>query len=172
MVRATTPSDSKLRSKGVQSVRQHVTTLNNYIDISIEELKESLRTTLCDSELILDENALASIERIEESYYSPLFIYGNKRSQSQLAGNVVVKERRIEGVGEFNLNITLDGNLISNVNIAGDFFVIGDVDTMLLSRLKGVALECDALLVALDGVDCSAVIMNLKKEQLINLLFN
>jgi hypothetical protein len=41
---------------------------------------------------------------------------------------------------------------------------------MLLSKLKGVPLERGALEFALDGIDCGEIIMNLKKEQLINLL--
>ena len=60
--------------------------------------------------------------------------------------------------------------VIRKVNLAGDFFVVGDIDTMLLAKLKGVRLDREALEQALDGVDCSAVIMNLTKEQLINLL--
>jgi lipoic acid synthetase/lipoate-protein ligase A len=46
MVNATTPSDSKLRSKGVESVRQHVTTLNKYISISLDEFKRFVRANM------------------------------------------------------------------------------------------------------------------------------
>lgn len=169
MVRATTPSDAKLKSKGVQSVRQHVTTLNNYISVSIEELKYSLRTTLCDGEIMLTAKDIEAIEAIESCYYNPSFIYGN-RNKTFAGDGLVVKNMRIEGVGEFNVNMKLYGDTISDINIAGDFFVVGDLDSMLLSRLKGVACDAAALDSALDGCDCSAVIMNLKKEQLINLL--
>ena len=169
MVRATTPSDAKLKSKGVQSVRQHVTTLNNYISVSIEELKYSLRTTLCDGEIMLTAKDIEAIEAIESCYYNPSFIYGN-RNKAFAGDGLVVKSRRIEGVGEFNVNMKFDGGTISDINIAGDFFVVGDLDSMLLSHLKGVACDAAALDSALGGCDCSAVIMNLKKEQLINLL--
>ena len=169
MVRATTPSDAKLKSKGVQSVRQHVTTLNNYISVSIEELKYSLRTTLCDGEIMLTAKDIEAIEAIESCYYNPSFIYGN-RNRAFTGDGLVVKNRRIEGVGEFNVNMKLDGGTISDINIAGDFFVVGDLDSMLLSRIKGVACDAAALDSALGGCDCCAVIMNLKKEQLINLL--
>ena len=50
--------------------------------------------------------------------------------------------------------------------------MIGDIDTMLLAKLKGVRLEREALEKALCGVDCGAVIMNLTEEQLINLLID
>jgi lipoic acid synthetase/lipoate-protein ligase A len=169
MVRATTPSDAKLKSKGVQSVRQHVTTLNSHIAVSIDELKHSLRTSLCDDEIMLSANDIEAIETIERGYYKPSFIYGN-RNRTHADEGVIVKNRRIEGVGEFNVNMTLDGDIISDINIAGDFFVIGDLDSMLLSRLKGGLCDAASLDAALGDCDCSAVIMNLKKEQLINLL--
>lgn len=171
MVRATTPSDAKLKSKGVQSVRQHITTLNNHLGISIEELKHALRTSLCDDELLLTTTDIEAIHEIENGYYKPSFIYGN-RSRSAVGDGLIVKSLRIEGVGEFNVNLRLDGDTIVDINIAGDFFVVGDIDSMLLARLRGVALNAVALNAALEEIDCGAIIMNLKKEQLINLLTN
>ena len=164
MARATTPSDCKLKSKGVESVRQHVTTLNRYISLSIEELKQFFRTELCDDERVLSAADIAAIEEIEREYYTPEFIYGNNPAYS------IVKTRRIEGVGEFRASIDAKDGKVRKIDLAGDFFITGEIDSMLLSRLKGVELEPGALASALDGVDCGAVIMNLKKEQLINLL--
>jgi hypothetical protein len=56
------------------------------------------------------------------------------------------------------------------VSLAGDFFIIADVDAMLLDKLKGVPYTRDAIGIALKDVDTAAVIMNLQKEQLINLI--
>ena len=164
MARATTPSDCKLKSKGVESVRQHITTLNRYILLTIEELKQFFRTQLCDDELLLTDDDIAAIGEIEREYYTAEFIYGNNPAYS------IIKDMRIEGVGEFRVSIDAKDGVIRKVNLAGDFFVVGDIDTMLLARLKGVRLDREALERALDGVDCSAAIMNLTKEQLINLL--
>ena len=58
MVRSTTPSDEKLKSKGVESVRQHVTTLNRYLTMSIEEFKQFVRDNLCNEEITLDAAAI------------------------------------------------------------------------------------------------------------------
>lgn len=164
MARATTPSDAKLKSKGVNSVRQHVTTLNKYITLSIEELKEFFRNQLCSEELVLTAEDVAAIHIIEQGYYTAEFIYGNNPAYS------IVKNERVDGVGEFRISIDAKDNKICKIDLAGDFFIVGDLDSMLLSKLKGVRLERNELALALDGVDCSAVIMNLKKEQLINLL--
>ena len=164
MVNATTPSDSKLRSKGVESVRQHVTTLNKHISISIDELKSHLKAVLCDSTVVLTAADVAAIEEMEQEYLSDAFIYGNNPVAT------LVKEERIEGVGEFRVSLKVKSGRIRSVSLSGDFFIIGDIDSMLLARLKGVERTAQAIEEALSGVDVPSVIMNLQKEQLINLI--
>ena len=164
MVNATTPSDSKLRSKGVESVRQYVTTLNKHISISIDELKSHLKAVLCDSTVVLTAADVAAIEEMEQEYLSDAFIYGNNPAAT------LVKEERIEGVGEFRVSLEVKSGRIRSVSLSGDFFIIGDIDSMLLSRLKGVERTVPAIENALAGIDVPSVIMNLQKEQLINLI--
>ena len=164
MLNATTPSETKLRSKGVESVRQHITTLCNHIDLTIEELKEHLRKVLCDSEIVLSDADVAAIGLLEQEYYDDSFIYGNNPAAS------LTKVQRIEGVGEFHVSLDVKENRIRKVLLAGDFFIIGDVDSMLLSKLKGVEYNRVAIEKALAVVDTENIIMNLKKEELINLL--
>lgn len=164
MVNATTPSDSKLRSKGVESVRQHVTTLNRYIDMGIDGLKEHLRSVLCCDAILLGNDDIDRILLIEREYLDEDFIYGNNPAAS------FVNERRIEGVGEFKVSVDIKDGKVRRVSLAGDFFIIADVDAMLLDKLKGVHYNRDAIGTALKDVDTAAVIMNLQKEQLINLI--
>ena len=164
MLNATTPSRTKLRSKGVESVRQHITTLCNHINLTIEQLKEHLCTVLCDSEILLSEADVAAIEQLEQEYYDDAFIYGNNPAAS------LTKVQRIEGVGEFNVSLDVKENRIRKVLLAGDFFIIGDLDSMLLSKLKGVEYCRAAIEEALANVETAEIIMNLKKEELINLL--
>ena len=164
MLNATTPSATKLRSKGVESVRQHITTLNNHIDLTIEELRQHLRSVLCDDCILLSQTDIAAIEQLEQGYYDDSFIYGNNPAAS------LSKVERIEGVGEFHVSVDIKENRIRKVSLAGDFFLVGDLDSMLLDRLKGVEYTVAAIEAALEGVDAAAVVMNLKKEQLINLI--
>jgi lipoic acid synthetase/lipoate-protein ligase A len=113
---------------------------------------------------VLTAADIAAIEDIEKEYYTQEFIYGNNPAYS------IVKNGRIEGVGEFRVSIDAKDGVVRKVNLAGDFFIVGDIDSMLLAKFKGIRLEREALERALEGVDCGTVIMNLKKEQLINLL--
>ena len=79
------------------------------------------------------------------------------------------KVERIEGVGEFRVSLDIKDGCIRKASLSGDFFVIGDIDTMLLSRLKGVEYSRQAIVDALAGIEPGNVIMNLGTEQLINL---
>ena len=164
MLNATTPSASKLRSKGVESVRQHITTLCNHIGLTIDELKGHLRSVLCDSCVVLTKADIAAIEQLEQEYYDDSFIYGNNPAAS------LSKVERIEGVGEFHVSVDVKENRIRKVSLAGDFFIVAELDSMLLDRLKGVEYTRAAIEGVLAGVDTSAVVMNLKREQLVNLL--
>lgn len=165
MVNSTTPSDTKLKSKGVESVRQHVTTLNKYLTISIEEFKSFVRENLCNSEIVLDDNAVEHIKEIEQEYHTDEFIYGHNPAYT------VANRKRIEGVGEFDVRMEVKKGIIRKVNLMGDYFLVGDLDGVLLSALCGVEYNREAVENALHAIDTSNVIMNLKKEQFIEILF-
>ena len=166
MMNATTPSAAKLKSKGVESVRQRVTTVKEYTSLSIEEFKKFLRDSLCDDTLVLGADDIKAIEEISKEYYSHEFIYGNNPACT------ISNTKRIDGVGEFKFDIEVKDNVIRKANMSGDFFIIGDVDAMLLTKLKGVQYTREAIEKVVSAVDCGNLIMNLKKEQLINLFFN
>ncbi len=163
MVGAITPTDAKLLTKGVQSVRQRVCLLKDYITLTLPEFKAFVHDILCDKDLMLTAADIRRIEEIEQEYLLPEFIYGNNPRYT------VVKHRRIEGVGEFEARIELKNNVIKGVNLVGDYFLIGELDSQLLDKLKNVPLEREALSFALpDRID--DVILNLYKEDFIDLL--
>lgn len=165
MVRSTTPSDAKLKSKGVESVRQHVTTLNKYLDITIDEFKNFVRTNLCDGEVMLDDCAVEAIKEIEQGYLTDEFIYGRNPAYTS------VVKKRIEGVGEFEARMELRDGVLRKINLAGDFFLVGDLDGSLLAPLSGVSFTPEAVAERLADVEVGNIIMNLSKQQFINFLF-
>lgn len=162
MVGAITPSDDKLISKGVQSVRQHIALLKDYITLSLDEFKAFVREHLCESEIMLTEADVRGIEELEQEYLSDSFIYGNNPKYT------LVRRARIEGVGEMEARIEARNGVIRSLNLVGDYFLVGELDA-LLGRLSGVRLEREALTAALpERLDM--VIRNLKREEFINLL--
>ena len=93
MVGSITPSSAKLLSKGVASVRQRVALLKDYTTLTLDEFKDHFRKTLCDGELMLTDDDIQQVQKIEKEYLSDDFIYGKNPQYT------IVKKRRIEGVG-------------------------------------------------------------------------
>ena len=164
MLHAITPSNVKLESKGVDSVRQHITTLNQHLSMTIEEFKRYVKSHLCDGEILLGDSDIREIEAITESYLTPEFIYGNNPRCS------TKKHRRIDGIGEFEISLELEHNRIKNLNIAGDYFLLGNIDNGIIKPLLGADYSRAGIETALNGIDASEVIMGLTTAQLADLL--
>jgi lipoic acid synthetase/lipoate-protein ligase A len=75
MLNAITPSAEKLEKKGIQSVRQRITLLKDHTSLSLNEIKQKIRDTLCDGDLLLTEEQVAGIEEIEQTYLKQDFIH-------------------------------------------------------------------------------------------------
>ena len=74
MLQAITPSQEKLQSKGIQSVRQRITLLKDHVTLSLEEVKALIRQTLCRDERTLTASEVAEIEQLEQEYLRKDFI--------------------------------------------------------------------------------------------------
>ncbi len=163
MVGAITPNDAKLLSKGIQSVRQHVTTLKEHITMDIEDFKLFVRENICDSEITLDAQAIAHIEEIEKEYLTTEFIYGNNPRYN------ITKRGRIEGTGDFEIRLEMKNDVIKDINVMGDFFLVGDIGKGIVNALKNRRLDRETIDKALpDRLD--DIILNLKREDFIELL--
>ena len=163
MIGAITPSDEKLVSKGIQSVRQHITLLKDYISLDIEQFKAFVKNELCDEEIILDDNDANEISKIEKEYLTNDFIYGNNPHYN------ILRKGRIEGVGEMVVSMEMKNDTIKKINIQGDFFLLGDIDSTLIKPLIGKKLQSEVLNEALPD-KLYEIILNLKKEDFISLL--
>ncbi len=162
MVGAITPDDSKLLSKGVKSVRQHIALLKDYTDIGIDAFKRLAIQTLCRDTLCLTADDVAEIEVMEKEYLSDEFIYGNNPRCT------LTQKGRIEGVGNLEARLELKNGVIKDVNLLGDYFLVGELGPM-LDAMKGCTLTRDALTAVLPD-NLSDIILNLKKEDFIHLL--
>jgi lipoic acid synthetase/lipoate-protein ligase A len=74
MLNAITPSQEKLQSKGIKSVRQRITFLKDHTSLSLDEVKSIVRTTLCEGELTLSQYDIEGIEQLEQTYLRKEFI--------------------------------------------------------------------------------------------------
>lgn len=163
MVASITPSQLKLNSKGVQSVRQHIALLKDYTTLSIEEVKRHTKEFLCSSALTLTEKDIKGIEEIEQDYLSDEFTYGNNPRYT------MTNKQRIENVGELEVLMELKNNVIKHVNIMGDYFLTGDLDNAILKPLQNIPYTKQAIEAALPE-QVNHIIRNLNKAQLVNLI--
>lgn len=162
MVGAITPDDSKLLSKGVKSVRQHIALLKDYTDLGIDAFKQLARRTICRDSLCLSAKDVAAIEVMEKEYLSPEFIYGNNPRCTK------VVKGHIEGVGLLEARIEMKNGLVKEINLMGDYFLVGELEP-LLECMRGCTLTQDALARVLPD-NLSDTILNLGKDDFINLL--
>ncbi len=162
MVGSITPSDEKLVSKGVKSVRQHIALLKDYLTITIEELKQHIINTLCEREICLDYTAVHQIEEIEREYHTDAFIYGHNPSYT------TQRNGRIDGVGEFEVSMELKNNVIKGIDLKGDYLLAGDL-SFIEQRLINQPLTHEHLAAVLPP-DLGDIIPNLKREEFIQLI--
>ena len=166
MTHSITPQGDKLKSNGVESVRQRVALLKDYVRLGIDDFKTYIKENLCDGEHALTKHDVGEIERIEHDVYaSDKFIYGKDPRYA------VTRKRRIEGVGDMEVHMEIKGGRIRDIRLSGDFFVIGDITGKINDSLKDVEYDRGAVCKALpDRLD--DVVMNLDKDDFVNLLFN
>ena len=74
MLNAITPSQEKLQAKGIQSVRQRITLLKDHVRQPLDEVRQTIRTTLCEGERILTPTDVALIDELEQTYLKEDFI--------------------------------------------------------------------------------------------------
>lgn len=165
MVGSITPNDEKLISKGVQSVRQHITLLKDHLQMSLEEFKTYVRQNLCDSKITLTKENVDEIREIEKEYLTPEFIYGHNPRYT------LTRKKRIEGCGDLEVRMEIKNGILKNINLMGDYFLMGDLDHGFLSLLCNRPFSPEAIRGALHDVHSGDYIMNLTDEKFVGLLF-
>jgi lipoate-protein ligase A len=163
MVKAITPSNEKLISKGIDSVRKRVTNLSEHLTIGIEEFKNVMRTRLCDGAIVLTELDVKGIEEIEKAYLDDDFIYGkNPRFTTIRKGYVKA--------GYFEIGFEIKNGIVKKMNIQGDFFLIGELDS-LFARMVGISFTKEAFERSLFGLDLGTIIMYLTEADILKIIF-
>ena len=133
--------------------------------MSVEEFKQYMIDTLCDSERTLTADEVAAIEAIEATYLDEEFILGKNPRYSYCSE--VVRCR----AGELSVVVELRRRLIESIELKGDFFALRDYADELNSRLKGKSLERTAIQEALNDFDTEQYIKDLTTNQLIDIIF-
>ena len=116
MVRAITPSDEKLVSKGIDSVRSRVTNLKPHLNgLSQDQLIKHFENTLTNQTYYLSEQEIELIHEMSKKYQTKDWIYKKQPAYTK------VLKKRISG-GLFEVKLDLDEGIIKHMAIQGDFF--------------------------------------------------
>lgn len=164
LVLSITPSNEKLITKGVESVRKRVTNLKEYLDIDIEEFKRFMRTSLCDSEECLTPDDITRIGEIEKEYLKEEWILGNNPRYTLV-------RRGYGSAGEIEARIEIKNGIVKALNLMGDYFPIGEIDEF-LDRFREVPFTREAFGRVLDDTPIERYIHRFDRAAFTHILFN
>jgi len=158
------PDVSKLEQKGVKSVRSRVSLLKDFITFDVRELRNNLRSLLTNRNFLLTEDDVREIEKAEQKYYEPEYLYGSS------ADSDIVMSRRIEGVGHIEICLHLQGSLINNVQVNGDYLELSNANEAFRNAFIGRAYTPQQVREAILEHHPEQSIRGLNEEKLLNLI--
>jgi lipoate---protein ligase len=163
LVRSITPNNEKLISKGIVSVRQRVINLKDKLNgMSLTKMIDKVSSLLCEEEITLDEQTIKIIIDQSQKYRDEKWIYHKKppyRIIKTLAGDF----------GHMEAHIDVFNNVIKNIELFGDFFVVEQLD-YLRNKLINVKMNNEDIKRLLSTIDVSNYIEKLTNEQFYRLL--
>lgn len=163
MVKAITPDNEKLISKGIESVRNRVTNLKEHLSMDIEAFKRYVRSHLCAEEIVLSEADIHSIQDLEKTYLDPDFIYGKNPNYT------IIRKKKV-AAGLIEISLELKNNQVKKINMLGDYFLIRDPG-LFLKKLKNIPFEKTAFSNALEGLDLGEYVYNFSASDFLEILF-
>ena len=166
MVGALNPDIKKLESKGVQSIRSRIGFLEDKINIGVFELRDELRKMLTNRSVELTEEDVAHIEKLEQNYYNPDFLYGSPSKAD------IERSNHIEVCGKIEIKLHLKGTQIDNIELSGDFFELEQATPAFNNALKGVNFTRESVKEALEKNNPEKSIRNLRMEDILETLFS
>lgn len=164
---ALNPDDTKLRQRGIRSVRSRVGLLRDYLPgMTTSLIQEQLRVLLCDKCVELSESDVIAISQKEQRYYDPEFLFSS-------AGRAdFIRSARFPGCGNVEVRFRLVGSLIREVCVSGDYFSLGDVDEAFRTAFIGCPFSPDNLRLAVAEHHPERTIRGLEKASLLSILIN
>lgn len=170
MEKALTPSEAKLRSKGVESVRSRVTCLSNYLpDFTAEKFMELAGQFTSGNSITLTPEEIEEIEKTAAGYRLSSWVEGNNPKVMSST------RRHIDGVGEIAVDVNLDYSfnppVIKSISFAGDFFTGTLPVESITEMLRNKEFTPQAVEEALGDKDLNGIITGLTPQILMSLLF-
>ncbi len=165
------PDPEKIKAKGVQSVRSHITNLSDYLPgVTLPQFKEMLLSKLFEGRKMeryeLTEADNAAIGKLQKERYGTWdWNYGSSPPCD------LRYKKRIEGCGTVELQFSVWGGFIREATIYGDFFSAKDPQA-LAAKFVGLRPVREDYQKVLENVEISDYFANLSKENFLSILDN
>lgn len=164
------PSNSKLQSKGISSVRSRVANLCDYLpeiaDIQTfrNRLEAILSNNYSDAEYSLSEEDLENIQHLaDEKFATWKWNYGHSPKAT------LVHSARL-ACGTVEIHLTLKENRITSCRFGGDF--LGNLPTSEIEEaLTGIPYEINAIRECLSPIDISRYFDKVVADDLMKMMF-
>ncbi|PKR78299.1 lipoate--protein ligase [Halalkalibacillus sediminis] len=164
----------KIRSKGIKSIRSRVANISEFLEepMPMDEFKKILLKYIFDVTDVKDvpqykltEEDWNKINEISKERYQRWdWNYGRSPSFN------IQHTKRIEGVGSYDFRLDVKKGVIENCTIYGDFFGIGEVDTV-ENQLKGVKYDPKAIREAVSDLDLQHYLGKIEEDDFISLVY-
>jgi lipoyltransferase/lipoate-protein ligase len=163
LVKSITPSNDKLISKGIESVRQRVVNLKDLIKMETEEFTNYLVKSITSEEVFLTSDEIQKVEQAETKYLTHDWIYGKNPPYT------ATYQKRYPA-GGVRVNFEIKNKLIKDIQLSGDYFSYQELDVV-YEILKNVRYEVEEVKKTLSSLDIGDYIMGLTNQELLEVLF-
>lgn len=173
VVSALNVNQEKMKSKGVKSIRSRVANISEFLPepVTMEQFKQALLASIFNGqevpELTLTPEQWEGVQKLaEERYRNWAWNYGKSPACN------LQKNKRVEGVGTFDIRLNIEGGVITGAVFYGDFFGAGDVAEFAAQLAEDkVRYEEAAVGQWLENTNLTHYFGPLTKEQLLEILF-
>lgn len=163
MVRSISPSDEKLVSKGISSVRSRVTNMKPFLGgMSQKDLIAHFNQFLTDDVYELTDEDVRHIQELAKKYEDKAYIYKKQPLHTK------VLKARISG-GLFEIHLNIKHGIIEKMTIQGDFFDVNPLDGFEV-KFDGVNYDKASLENVLNDVDISEYVLDANNDAFLELL--
>jgi len=163
MVRAITPSDEKLVSKGIDSVRSRVTNLKPYLNgLTQDQLIKHFENTLTYQTYHLSDKEVDLILEMAKKYEDPAWIYKRQPPHTKTL------KKRLSG-GLFEVILDLSDGHIRTLSLRGDFFDTKPMD-FFEKQFQGVSYDLETVKGILHRYPIEDYILDANSSEFIELL--
>ncbi len=162
LVRTITPDNEKLISKGIESVRQRVINVGDYMTLGREELMRHLEDSIAGNREGLSQEEFDRVRAIEPEYLSDEWLWDNNPPYT-------FKNKQRFAWGAIEVRLDVKNGRIKSVEFNGDFFTHQDLKP-LCDAFVDVEFRTEEMREALNRVKVEEYILGATTEDILSLV--